>query len=153
MLILFDFDRTLFDTDALKAKQSEMIATITGLSVEQVESSMLDYIKTLESHLDFTPEGYSLYLEKIWGVNPGYVLKIYFTDTNYIGNYLFPEVFDVLKELSTRYTLGILTQSHPDHQRVKIERTGVYGFRFLYNSKKEKRSRTTQDTFTKNNFY
>lgn len=126
-MIYFDFDRTLIDTDSLKDEQAKRIGAITGLTPEQTHEGMRAYIKSLESHLDFTPEGYATFLENLYGVNPGDVLKIYVTDSNYVADFLFPEVLEVLTTLKKEgYSIGIFSAAMPGPQILKIEKTGVY---------------------------
>jgi FMN phosphatase YigB (HAD superfamily) len=124
-IILFDFDRTLLDTDSLKVTQAQKIADITELSYEQVQDGMRSYIASLASNLDFSPQGYAQHLQILWGINPSDVLKIYVTGANYVRNHLFPEVVDVLAQLSKSYTLGIYSEAQAIHQRLKIENAGI----------------------------
>jgi FMN phosphatase YigB (HAD superfamily) len=128
-IVYFDFDRTLLNTDALKIEQTKRIAGITNLSIIQIEEGMRLYVESIKNHLDFTPEGYAEYLSKEYGCNLSDVLKIYITDSNYIGEYLYPEVLGVLEELKKiGYSLGIFSAAMPGPQRLKISRTGVFEF-------------------------
>lgn len=124
--IFFDFDRTLIDTDALKAEQAHRIAKITQLSVEDIHAGMRQYIDSIQNHLLFSVEGYAQFLSDLYGVSPGDVLKIYLTDCNYIADYVFPEVYEVLQTLSeNNVEMGIYSTANPGHQRIKVEHSGV----------------------------
>lgn len=128
-IIYFDFDRTLLDTDALKIEQANRISRIANITVDQVNEGMKLYIEAIIDHFEFTPEGYAVFLEELYGVNPSDILKIYITDSNYIADFLFPEVLEVLKCLKERgHELGIFSAASPGHQRLKIERTGVFEY-------------------------
>jgi len=127
--IYFDFDRTLLDTDALKAEQERRIAQITELSIEQVNEGMRHYIASLDTHLHFPPEGYAAFLANRFSIDQNQVLKVYITDSNYIAEYLFPEVLEVLAELKNRgVELGVFSGAMFGHQKVKIERSGITEF-------------------------
>jgi hypothetical protein len=127
-LLLFDFDRTLLDTDALKEAQAEKVATIVGLTIEQVHNGMRSYIASLQSNLDFTPAGYAQHLQLLWGVNPSDVTKIYYTDVGYIQHFLFDDTLPALSRLSKKYELGIYSESQPTYQLLRIEHSGVMDF-------------------------
>lgn len=125
-LLLFDFDRTLLNTDALKAEQTLRIARITRTTPEEILEGMRGYIATIPSKNDFSPEGYALFLQDNLGVNPSDVLKIYITVPSYVTGFLYPEALPIMTELRARgYRLGIYSEARKEHQRLKLERTGV----------------------------
>jgi len=75
-VIYFDFDRTLLDTDALKAEQERRIAQITELTIEQVNEGMHAYIASLDTHLHFSPDGYAVFLANRFNIDQNQVLKV-----------------------------------------------------------------------------
>lgn len=122
-VIYFDFDRTLLDTDALKAEQAKRIANNTGLTIEQVNEGMRRYVNSVSGHLQFSPDGFSIFLSQYFTLDPHLALNVYMSDPRYIATYLFPEV---LEELTKRgYRLGIFSAAMFGYQKVKIENSGV----------------------------
>jgi FMN phosphatase YigB (HAD superfamily) len=127
--IFFDFDRTLIDTDALKSEQAKRLANATQLTVEQVNGVMQSYISTLRDSYEFTIDNYIAALSSTYGVNPKEVEKVYFTETAYIADYIFPDVFPTLRQLKKKGVLiGIFSESNPKHQWIKFEKSGVLEF-------------------------
>lgn len=127
--IYFDFDRTLLDTDGLKAEQARRIAKITYLSEEQVVEGMKKYIASLIDHLDFHPEEYANYLASLYSVPAGDVMKVYLADTSYFAGFVFPEVVEVLTQLQQRgVSLGIFSSAQYEYQLHKLKYSGVMQF-------------------------
>lgn len=127
--VLFDFDRTLIDTDALKREQAKRVAQILGENIDTVEELMKAYIESLDSHLDFDITEYATFIHHRYHIPVEYIRNVYVNNPTYIRNFVYPEVIETLKILRQRgYVLGILSQASMESQRIKFEYSGVLSF-------------------------
>lgn len=123
-VILFDIDRTLFDTDSYKEFVYETLASYaTLLEKEAVKRDMRIVYQRLRSPLgSFDPWGFIKELSENvqFSVDEEKLLEL-IAHPDLFDKFIYPEAKRVLEILdNNNITLGIFSNGHPEFQRAKI---------------------------------
>ncbi len=121
-LILFDLDKTIFDTNASGKKYTEKLAEKCQVAEEEMGQLIESYRLSLESSTDFDPNELLEEIERRHGVKKESLNQVLFDKSNFI---LFPESEDVLKRMAKRFVLGVYSQGNKNWQKKKLELTGI----------------------------
>lgn len=124
-IILFDFDKTVSDTNGFVEKFSQALYKQFGITQENVITILNEYNATLDSTTDFRPEDFSQAINKKTGVDINLIHENIFDPKNFP---IFEEVEHVLMELSANNTLGIFSEGFGDWQKKKIKLSGIGDF-------------------------
>jgi phosphoglycolate phosphatase-like HAD superfamily hydrolase len=124
-IILFDFDKTVSDTNGFVEKFSRVLYKKFDIPQDRLVSILKEYNATLESTTDFRPEGFSQVISEKTGVNIELIQKDIFDAKNFP---IFGEVINVLEKLSTNNDLGIFSEGFEDWQKKKIKLSGIWDF-------------------------
>jgi len=128
-LIMFDFDRTLIDTDLLKQEQYKRVAVLAGKEARDIEFAMKSYISSIDNHLDFSLSEFANFLYSSFGIDPGAVIKVYINCASYIRRFIYPEIYLTLAILVNHgMQLGIFSEAEPEYQTQKIYASGVMDY-------------------------
>lgn len=120
-VILFDIDLTLINTLQITAKTNQRMATVLGLTAEDVADAVKSYRETIYKN-DFHPKNLIKELAKKWQVDEKKLLGAYWDEKTF-RECLYPETEMVLKKLHTKYKLGIFSEGFEDCQGFKLEAT------------------------------
>ncbi|HCR81480.1 MAG: hypothetical protein UY13_C0002G0172 [Candidatus Pacebacteria bacterium GW2011_GWB1_47_8] len=119
-LILFDIDKTLIDTDRLRALLKQNLAQLLGRSEDEVADAFLEYGSNLPDNTAFHPEELlKLFSQRFH--TPIEPLRDAFYEPSRFQQALYPEVVDVLSKLRHQgYTLGLYSQGELAWQEHKM---------------------------------
>lgn len=122
--LVFDLDRTLFDTEESGRRYKEALTTDTGLEISKYDQIYQDYKSTLESSTDFDPEELLNLFEKNLNIDREELEKKFWDGENFV---LFPKVKEQLEELAKKNTLTLFSEGKEGWQLKKIKKTGIDG--------------------------
>lgn len=94
-IILFDIDRTIFDTETSGKNFKQSLAEITQKSVEEIEKINSDYKLELESATDFDSDNFLKLVTDKTGVDFETLNQAVFKPENFV---LYPEALEVIKK-------------------------------------------------------
>lgn len=127
-LILFDFDKTLFNIKSYFADQlfpaAERELKMSGNVLENISK---DYRETLTRSTQFDPEGW-LEVAKRHGQFDVESFRELMTRPEFFQRAVFPEVFPSLTQLSQTYVLGIYSEANYNWQMKKLELSGLINY-------------------------
>lgn len=122
-IILFDIDRTIFDTEMSGKKIKEVLAGVTKKSIEEIEKIDQDYKVTLESTTDFDFDYFLKLIADKTGIDLEILDQAVFKSQNFV---LYPETKEVLgRLLASGHSLGIYSEGVSKWQTEKIKLTSI----------------------------
>ena len=124
-IILFDIDGTLTDTKSMAEIFYKKLSEIIGVSTNEIIKMKDDYKLELESYTDYHPKDLLEFINKKTNKEIKFSQSPFEDDLIY-KNYIYPEVFDVLKKISEQNILGIFSEGFNDYQSKKI--SGIIDF-------------------------
>lgn len=128
-IILFDIDRTLFDTDKLNRETNKKIADLLDVDEDVLFSVKKKYTDALESRRKFDPENYIKVLRKKFNYKTPKLLEdVYYGKENIYENCVYSEVYKVLDNLSAKYSLGIFSEGTKRYQNHKFISSGLKNY-------------------------
>ena len=128
-IILFDLDRTLFDTDKSSSLRLNIITKILNTNdIEKINKVKDEYRKTLNNERDYEPDDFVRLLAKEFmfdDVNS--LLDVYYgLDNKHVySESVYPEVVDVLTKLKDKYRLGVFSEGTEKFQNYKFNSSGI----------------------------
>lgn len=127
-LILFDFDKTLFDTRGFFEEQlGPALEREFDLSQNIVEKISKTYRETLTKSTQFDPEGWLEVAQQHHDLDAEQWRTLLQNPVFYERS-LFPEVIPTLIELSHDYVLGIYSEAVYEWQMKKISLSGLINY-------------------------
>jgi phosphoglycolate phosphatase-like HAD superfamily hydrolase len=127
-LVLFDIDRTLFDTDKFHTLYiSEFLPVLKNISVAEFETARKIYSSRLTVSTDFLPADYLKHLAEYFSVPYSQLRRKYYLENNFLSA-VFPDVVPCLTQLSANYTLGIFSEGFPSFQTAKLKKSHLLHF-------------------------
>jgi phosphoglycolate phosphatase-like HAD superfamily hydrolase len=124
-IILFDIDRTIFDTDAFsKALELELWKVTKNASVEDIQEAKREFISSLIADREFDPEKFIEFLCGRFDLkNQSKLLSVFYNpkDKRWYSNFVFPETFEVFTKLRNNFRLGIYSEGTKKFQNYKFK--------------------------------
>ena len=125
-IILFDIDKTIFDTKASGEKVTESIGLVTRMTPSEVERINEGYKKHLDSTTDFDSNDFLRKVSDETGNSLQELTEALFNPNNFV---LYSETLTVLKHLLDEgYSLGTFSEGVPEWQMKKLVLTGVINY-------------------------
>lgn len=125
-IILFDIDRTIFDTEVLGENVYKNIAETTNKTINEIDVINQDYKNGLESKTDFNSDDFLKLVADKTGTDLEILNQAVFEPENFV---LYPEVLEILKKLfSQGYLLGVYSEGVLEWQKKKIILTKVIDY-------------------------
>jgi len=128
-LLLFDIDKTLFDTENFSQYYRNKFIKLLKISPERLEKVRIKYHKSLKKHSDYIPEEFIKHLINAFRLEKQQkiyeLLKNLFYESDNFSKNLFSDT-DVLTELKKRYSLGIFSEGFPAFQKTKLVKSSLY---------------------------
>jgi putative hydrolase of the HAD superfamily len=124
-IVLFDIDRTIFDTDKASVVRMNRILNILKTNdSERIEKVKENYRKTLKNEREYEPDGFvKILCEEFSFDNTNLLADVYYGENNkdiYKGS-VYPEVIDVLDSLKkNNFHLGIFSEGTIKFQNHKF---------------------------------
>lgn len=138
MIFIFDFDRTLLDTEKFKKE----LCKIFSISLKEYNSHIDEYFRKTKKH--YSPEGHIKLLKKLGKVKNNSeekkILSKYENLLKSFGILLFPEAKNILTLVKQRGELMVLiTQGNLASQKKKVKSSGIekYFHKIIYTQKKK----------------
>lgn len=129
MILLFDIDYTLIDTSRLKKIASGEVAHLLGISNEGAEKLYEDFVKTLKSSIEFSPEKYAQFLEHYFAdATVEKVISGIFGEPAVYQQATYPNTIQVLEKLRQTHRLGIFSEGVKDYQMNKLTLSGIINY-------------------------
>lgn len=126
--VLFDIDKTLFNSSILMEGFNKKVSLETGIEVSIIMNISENYLANLESRTDFEPSGFIKKLATETKTETKILNNIFF-DRKIYKRALYPEVINVLQELKDNGVLmGTFSEGHVSFQMRKLEMTGISHF-------------------------
>jgi len=136
MILLFDLDRTLINTEEFK----KGLCDIFGISSKEYNSHVDLFFR--EKFIHYSPEAHISLLKKLGNIKTTYEKKqidnLYKKLLRKTDIYLFPEVKNLLARLKKqKHTLVLITLGAPSSQKRKVESFGLkkYFDKIIYETK------------------
>lgn len=124
-IILFDFDKTISDTNGFVEKFCFELNRLFSIPKQITLVTFEEYKSKLEFSTDFRPEDFSQDVSKKTGIDLKLIEECIFNPKNFP---VFEEVRHVLTELSIKNRLGIFSEGFDDWQKKKIKLSGLWDF-------------------------
>lgn len=130
MIILFDIDFTLLDSEHLRNTiQNNRLPALFGVSSRKINSLTDQYLSTLGSSIEFCPREYVQFLaNKLDKAKEKAALDIFLNNPTDFRAALYSEVMPVLEELHKKHRLGIFSEGDAEFQKTKLEKSGIRKF-------------------------
>lgn len=123
-IILFDIDRTIFDTDKMSKMFNDLMLQILNYpNNDEFQKTKEEYLKSLNRDREFEPENFCKNLANKFNKNRYQNLVDVIFAPKYAYIYkesVYKETFPVLEELKTRYRLGIYSEGTEKFQNHKF---------------------------------
>lgn len=124
-IVLFDIDRTIFDTAGLtNFWVSSYAKIIDGATEEDIRMALDDFIGSLSADREFNPENFVEFVSARFNFkNPELLLDVVYGDDNkhLYRELIFPETHEILEKLGERYRVGIFSEGTLKYQNYKFK--------------------------------
>lgn len=119
-LVLFDWDKTVFDTHHFMAVRRSALSAALGVSAEEFDAADHAYQATLPDSTAFEPEAYLRFIHSRLGGEAAQLSELFWEPTAF-ANSLYPETTTVIKDLKQAgYAMGAFSQGDKKFQEKKI---------------------------------
>lgn len=129
MIILFDIDRTLVDTDKFKKKAHRTILpSLLGISPEDLQVLHDSYLGSIEASIYFSPRKFTSFLQDELNFGEEIrkeVLDTWVSSKNIWRSCVYPEVSEALESLKVEHFLGIFSEGNFEYQNAKLSCAGL----------------------------
>ena len=123
--ILFDIDRTLFDTDKFVESTNKGLATLAKTTVQAVCQKKDEYIHSLAHDFLFRTQEYATHLGAFFNLLPKDILHEFLDNPEHYAHALYPDTLTTLQVLGKRSLLGIYSEGEISFQHNKLHKTGL----------------------------
>jgi phosphoglycolate phosphatase-like HAD superfamily hydrolase len=125
-VVLFDIDKTIFDTKKSGEKVLQSIGLITRRTPEEIEKIDKDYKSGLISTTDFNPYGFLKIVSEQTGVEFEELNQVMSNPDNFV---LYPETLETFEKLFKKgCKLGIFSEGKLGWQMEKLILTGLINY-------------------------
>jgi FMN phosphatase YigB (HAD superfamily) len=128
-IILFDIDRTIFDTTRLSGLlESEFKKVIKNASLEEINKAKSEFISSLSADREFNPEDLADFLcKKFYFEDKDSLVNVFYSPENksWYKDLVFPEALEVFEKLKSKYKLGIYSEGTKRFQNYKFNSMGI----------------------------
>lgn len=123
-IILFDIDRTIFDTNKFsEALGIALWKVIKKVSLEEIQKAKHEFISSLNADREFDPEIFIKFLcDKFDFKNQKLLLDVFYGSENrhWFTDFIFPETFEIFKELEDEFRFGVYSEGTKEFQNYKF---------------------------------
>lgn len=125
--IIFDIDRTIFDTSKFAKITAEAIIKTANIDPRDFDKAEMKYLKKLPNGMGFNPDEFTLTLSRNFKIPQEVLLQKFYNPNNFAGS-LYPDTLNVLNKLSSSYPIGVYSEGHIPFQKAKVEKSGIRSF-------------------------
>ena len=123
-IILFDIDRTIFDTDAFsKALGQSLQKVIKKISIEDIQKAKHEFISSLSAVREFDPENFITFICKKFNLSDRKsLIDVFYGSENkhWFTDFIFPETFEIFTKLKDDFRFGIYSEGTKKFQNYKF---------------------------------
>ena len=123
-LVLFDVDKTLFDTPKFNEEIHKSIAELANLQFEEIIDIKNQYSQKLKKFSDFHPKEFHKFIAQKTNIDLDQIEQIFYNPDLYKKN-VFPDVAPAIDRLSRSHQLGIYTEAVLSWQETKLKLSGL----------------------------
>jgi FMN phosphatase YigB (HAD superfamily) len=126
-IILFDIDRTIFDTDKMNYNYARKIIRLIG-NVNEADflSAKEKYKVTIKDSRGFVPEDFAkIICQELKYSHPEIIEDIFMKYDEIYRDCIYPDFFDVLERLRSSFELGIFSEGNIRYQNCKLVFSGL----------------------------
>lgn len=124
-IILFDIDRTIFDTNRLSETLGlELQRVIKNVSLEDIQEAKNEFILSLSADREFDPEKFTKFLcNRFDFLDQNLLLDVFYNPANrhWYHDFIFQETFIVFEKLRNRFRIGIYSEGTRRFQNYKFD--------------------------------
>jgi FMN phosphatase YigB (HAD superfamily) len=126
-IVLFDIDRTIFDSEKLVSKINQRMKKLLGdINEDLFLSIKKKYMDSLKFDREYNPENYiNVICSELNFKNPELLEDIYYGKENIYEDCVFPDAYKIFEELKTPYKLGIFSEGTIRFQNHKFISSGL----------------------------
>lgn len=125
-IILFDIDRTIFDTSKFGRKIEAKIARIVSANTKFITDIKNIYKAKLQKDTDFLPRELLKEISLKFNYSYEKLLRTYFADSEIFNDSLYEDTPRVFKSLGQNgYRIGIFSEGDEEFQEMKIKNPNV----------------------------
>lgn len=125
-IMLFDIDKTIFDTKTSGEKLSKNIGLVCRKTSEEIKRINGEYKRGLDSTTDFNSDGFLKEVSKQTEANMEELNEALFNPDNFV---LYPETLIILKKLQEKgYSLGTYSEGVLEWQMKKLTLTRIIDY-------------------------
>jgi phosphoglycolate phosphatase-like HAD superfamily hydrolase len=128
-ILLFDIDRTIFDTAGYSNLiEPEIARVIKKVSREEIKNAKNEFISSLSADREFDPENLIKFLCQKFSFEDKQSLLDVFYDSKYkhwYSDLIFPETFEVIEKLKSKFSFGVYSEGTKKFQNYKFESMGI----------------------------
>ncbi|HAV14890.1 MAG TPA: hypothetical protein DCX25_01020 [Candidatus Pacebacteria bacterium] len=123
--ILFDIDRTLFDTDRFIESTHKSLARLAKTTIGAVRQRKDEYTNNLSDDFLFRTRDYATNLGKAFHIAPEKILHDFLHNSAHYTQALYPDTLSALQALGEKNILGIYSEGEIQFQHNKLHQTGM----------------------------
>lgn len=127
-ILLFDIDKTLFDTASFKKDVDQIVMQICGITKEHYAEIEHEYFSALRNPHDFNPREFCKHIAQRTGKLAKDIQRPYFAESDLYTQHLFSDVLPTLSALQDKYQLGIFSEGLQRFQKTKLMHTSIHRF-------------------------
>jgi FMN phosphatase YigB (HAD superfamily) len=126
-IVLFDIDRTIFDSEKLGNKMNQKIKILLGgVSDDILLSVKKKYMDSLKFDREYSPENYiNVICSELNFKKPELLNDVYYGKENIYEDCVFPDAYTIFEELRPLYDLGIFSEGTKKFQNHKFASSGL----------------------------
>lgn len=126
-IVLFDIDRTIFDSEKLVSKINQRMGKLLGDINEELFLSIKEkYMNSLKFDREYDPENYiDVICSELNFKKPELLKSIYYGTENIYEDCAFPDAYKIFEELKPSYKLGIFSEGTTRFQNHKFISSGL----------------------------
>lgn len=125
--IIFDIDRTIFDTAKFAKITSEVLIKTTRADPIDFNKVEMEYLNTLPNGMGFNPHEFTLNLSHNFKIPQDILLQEFYNPKNFADS-LYSDTLNVLVNLNSSHPLGVYSEGHVPFQKAKVEKSGISSY-------------------------
>jgi FMN phosphatase YigB (HAD superfamily) len=145
MIILFDIDNTLIDTNTLKKYFAQHIIKLCNINLSSYHDFEKSYIQKIKGSNNIDIYHYIKNIEKRFNCSSKELEKLFIKNEKIYHSVVYNEVEELLTKLKMRHTLGIYSEGNYNFQITKLRNSDLLGYFskdyiYIFNNKLDKES-------------
>lgn len=127
-ILLFDTDRTIFDTDKMSKIREGLMCSLLKITVDELQEIKGEYRKTLANEREFNPDDFvKILCNKLEFSDGKLVLDLYYGNKYkyFYEDSVYLEFFEVVEKLKNKCKFGIYSEAFKKFREHKFESMNI----------------------------